>query len=88
MGFGLFFFSRLANGCVAACLAYGIYRCGLLGEEAGAALVRPVMGGGAAGVVGGLALIGMCSIVLLTVVIGGISTKNEVAYGKKADEMI
>ena len=38
--------------------------------------------------VGGLALIGMCSIVLLTVVIGGISTKNEVAYGKKADEMI
>ena len=88
MGFGLFFFSRLANGCVAACLAYGIYRCGLLGEEAGAALVHPVMGGGAAGIVGGLALIGMCSIVLLTVVIGGISTKNEVAYGKKADEMI
>ena len=88
MGFGFFFFSRLANGCTAACLAYGIYRCGLLGVEAGAALAQPVMGGGAAGIVGGLAVIGMCSIVLLTVVIGGISTKTEVGYGKKADEMI
>ena len=88
MSFGLLLFSRLANGCIAAALASLFYRRFLADLLAGAPLARPVAADGVSGVIGGLCLIGLASIILLSVAINGISTKNTIRTGKTTGEMV
>lgn len=82
MSFGLLLFSRLANACVAASAACLIYRQFLADLPTAAGYARPVIYAGPGSLLTALCLIGMCSIVLLSAVINGISTKNSPSYGK------
>ena len=88
MSFGLLLFSRLANGCIAAALADLLYRYWLADVLVGAQVVQPVAQATATGIIGGLSLIGMGSILLLTLAMNGNSTKNRFHTGKTAGEMI
>ena len=54
----------------------------------GAQVVQPVAQATATGIIGGLSLIGMGSILLLTLAMNGNSTKNRFHTGKTAGEMI
>ena len=88
MGFGLLFFSRFANGCIAAGLASLLYRRYLADLLAGMQYVQPAAQATAAGIIGGISLMGMGAILLLSLAMNGISTKSRFSTGKTAGEMI
>ena len=88
MSFGLFFFSRFAGGCIAAALASLLYQRCLADLLAGMQYIQPVAQATVADIIGGLSLIGMGSILLLSMAMNGISTKNRFSTGKTVGEMI
>ena len=88
MSFGLLFFSRFAGGCIAAALASLLYQRCLADLLAGMQYTQPVAQATVAGIIGGLSLIGMGSILLLSMAMNGISTKNRFSTGKTVGEMI
>ena len=88
MSFGLLFFSRFAGGCIAAALASLLYQRCLADLLAGMQYTQPVAQATVAGIIGGLSLIGMGSILLLSMAMKGISTKNRFSTGKTVGEMI
>ena len=85
MSFLLLLFSRLANACMAACLACPLYRYFIAELSMSASYAQPVIYATPKSLLMALCLIRMCSIVLLSAVINGISTKNHISYGKAAD---
>ena len=88
MSFGLLFFSRFAGGCIAAALASLLYQRCLADLLAGMQYTQPVAQATVAGIIGGLSLIGMGSILLLSMAMNGISTKKRFSTGKTVGEMI
>ena len=88
MSFGLLLFSRLANACAAACIACLLYRRFLADLPTALGYSQPVIYATPGSLLTALCLIGMCSIVLLSAVINGISTKNSGNYGKSANKMV